>query len=150
MIKSPRIFHATHAAVTTSGKSLSEGLWEILGIYVAPPSKTSTAYTYRLTQRHSSRSIMKDIKTDTINTTKQIGDLVDRLVFYHAPPTPTSPTMYIDLEGVDLCREGSISILTILVNTEHPKGLPHRCACARCTSFQYHRCQPKEDAERYP
>ena len=60
---------------------------------------------------------MKDIKTDIINTTKQIGDLVDRFVFYHASPVPTSPAMYIDLEGVDLCREGTISILTLLVNT---------------------------------
>ena len=29
--------------------------------------------------------------------------------------------MYIDLEGVDLCREGTISILTLLVNTGVPK-----------------------------
>ena len=63
---------------------------------------------------------MKDIKTDIIDTTKQIGHLVDRLVFYHAPPVPTSPTMYIDLEGVDLCREGTISILTLLVDTGVP------------------------------
>ena len=63
---------------------------------------------------------MKDIKTDIINTTKQIGDLVDWLVFYHPPPVPTSPIMYIDLEGVDLCREGTISILTLLINTETP------------------------------
>ena len=64
---------------------------------------------------------MKDIKTDVINTTKQIGDLVDRLVFHHAPPVPTSPAMYVDLEGVDLCREGTISILTLLVNAGFPK-----------------------------
>lgn len=64
---------------------------------------------------------MKDIKMDIINTTKQIGDLVDRLVFYHAQPFSTSPAIYIDLEGVDLCREGTISILTLLVNTGVPK-----------------------------
>ena len=56
-----------------------------------------------------------------IDTTKQIGDLVDQLVFYNTPPVPTSPIIYIDLEGVDLCREGTISILTLLVNTGVPK-----------------------------
>ena len=65
---------------------------------------------------------MKDIKTEIINTTKQIGDLVDWLVFRHAPPVPYSPTMYIDLEGVDLCREGSLSILTLLIDTGIPTG----------------------------
>ena len=29
--------------------------------------------------------------------------------------------MYVDLEGVDLCREGTISILTLLVNAGFPK-----------------------------
>ncbi len=58
---------------------------------------------------------MKDIKTDIINTTKQIGDLVDWLV---APPFQYSPTMYIDLEGVNLCREGYVSILTLLIDTD--------------------------------
>jgi exonuclease 3'-5' domain-containing protein 1 len=65
---------------------------------------------------------MKDIKTEIINTTEQIGDLVDWLIFRHAPPVPYSPTMYIDLEGVDLCREGSISILTLLIDTGIPTG----------------------------
>lgn len=41
---------------------------------------------------------MKDIKTDIINATKQIGDLVDWLVSPNAPPFQYSPTMYIDLE----------------------------------------------------
>ena len=49
-------------------------------------------------------------------------DLVDWLVFRHAPPVPYSPTMYIDLEGVDLCREGSLSILTLLIDTGIPTG----------------------------
>tara|TARA_R110002003_G_scaffold2519_1_gene24405 strand:- start:2921 stop:3091 length:171 start_codon:yes stop_codon:yes gene_type:complete len=55
---------------------------------------------------------MKDIDTGIINATEQIGDLVDWLNFRHAPPVPYSPTMYIDLEGVNLCREGSTSFLT--------------------------------------
>lgn len=58
------------------------------------------------------------IKTEIINTTKQIGDLVDWLILRHASPELFKPTMYIDLEGVDLCREGSISILTLLTDTE--------------------------------
>ena len=59
---------------------------------------------------------MKEIKTEIIYTTKQIGDLIDRLVLRDAPPVPS--IMYIDLEGVNLCREGSISILTLLLDTE--------------------------------
>ncbi|KAI4151960.1 MAG: hypothetical protein LQ340_003172 [Diploschistes diacapsis] len=65
---------------------------------------------------------MRVIKTEAINTTEQIKDLVDWLVFRYAPPVPYSPTMYTDLEGIDLCREGSISILTIMINT----GIPTR------------------------
>lgn len=56
------------------------------------------------------------IETEVINTPEQIGNLVDWLVFRHAPPT-----MYIDLEGSDLCRVGSISILTLLIT-----GIPTR------------------------
>ena len=68
---------------------------------------------------------MKDIKTEIVDTTEQIADLVDWLTFRHAPPVPYSPTMYIDLEGVDLCREGSLSILTLLIDT----GIPTRRVC---------------------
>ncbi|CAN9090525.1 unnamed protein product [Alternaria alternata] len=59
---------------------------------------------------------MEDIETEIINTTERIGDLVDWLVFRH-DRLQYSPTMYIDLEGVNLCREGSISILTLLIHT---------------------------------
>jgi len=55
-----------------------------------------------------------------IDTTKQISDLVDWLHFRHAPPEPMEPTMYIDLEGVKLSRNGSLSILTLLVDTGIP------------------------------
>jgi exonuclease 3'-5' domain-containing protein 1 len=65
---------------------------------------------------------MKDIKTEIISTTEQIGDLVDWLIFRHEPSVSLPPTMYIDLEGVNLCREGSISILTLLIDT----GTPNR------------------------
>ena len=63
---------------------------------------------------------MKSISIEIINTTKQIGHLVDWLVSRHAPPGPYSPTMYIDLEGIDLCREGSLSILTLMIDTGNP------------------------------
>ena len=63
---------------------------------------------------------MKQTKPETINTTAQISGLVDWLIFRHAPPAPYSPTMYIDLEGVNLCRDGSISILTLLIDTDTP------------------------------
>jgi exonuclease 3'-5' domain-containing protein 1 len=35
-------------------------------------------------------------------------------------PEPYKPTMYIDLEGVNLCRDGSLSILTLLIDTGTP------------------------------
>jgi len=63
---------------------------------------------------------MGTIKTEIINTTKQIGDLVDWLILRHAPPEPYKPTMYIDLEGVDVCREGSLSILILLIDAGTP------------------------------
>ncbi|TAQ88894.1 hypothetical protein B7494_g2777 [Chlorociboria aeruginascens] len=68
---------------------------------------------------------MRDIQTEIINTTKQIGDLVDWLILRHSPPEPFEPTMYIDLEGVDLCREGSLSILTLLLETGTPTTRVH-------------------------
>ncbi|KAH8809264.1 hypothetical protein F5884DRAFT_398396 [Xylogone sp. PMI_703] len=68
---------------------------------------------------------MRDIKTEIINTTMQIGDLVDWLILRHSQPEPYEPTMYIDLEGVNLCREGSLSILTLLIDT----GGPTRRVC---------------------
>jgi exonuclease 3'-5' domain-containing protein 1 len=68
---------------------------------------------------------MKGIKTEIIDTAEQIGELVDWLVFRHAPPVPYSPTMYIDLEGVNLCRSGSVSLLTLLIDT----GVPTRRVC---------------------
>jgi exonuclease 3'-5' domain-containing protein 1 len=68
---------------------------------------------------------MKNIKTKIIDTPEQIGHLVNWLIFRHEPPVPYSPTMYIDLEGVNLCREGSISIFTLLIDT----GIPTRRVC---------------------
>ncbi|KAH8710118.1 hypothetical protein GQ44DRAFT_714672 [Phaeosphaeriaceae sp. PMI808] len=65
---------------------------------------------------------MKGVKTEIITTTEQVADLVDWLVLCHAPPVPHSPTIYLDLEGVNLCREGSISILTLLIDTGIPTG----------------------------
>ncbi len=63
---------------------------------------------------------MENLKIEIINTTKQIGDLVDWLVLRHAPETNSPPTMYIDLEGVNLCREGTVSIFTLLIDTGSP------------------------------
>ena len=61
---------------------------------------------------------MKDIKTEIIDTTKQVGDLVGWLILRHSPPELYEPTIYIDLEGVNLCCEGSLSILTLLIDTD--------------------------------
>lgn len=68
---------------------------------------------------------MTDIKTEIINTTKQVSDLVDWLILRHAQPELYEPTMYIDLEGVNLCREGSLSIFILLIDT----GIPTKRVC---------------------
>jgi exonuclease 3'-5' domain-containing protein 1 len=60
---------------------------------------------------------MEGVGAEIIDTPKQVGALADWLVFCHADTVPYSPIMYLDLEGVNLCRHGSISILTFLVNT---------------------------------
>jgi exonuclease 3'-5' domain-containing protein 1 len=61
---------------------------------------------------------MRNVKSEIINTTGQIGDLVDWLMFRHERSTPYKPTIYIDLEGVDLYRYGTLSIFTLLIDTE--------------------------------
>ncbi len=55
-----------------------------------------------------------------LNATKQVGALVDWLISRDADPELYAPTMYIDLEGVNLCREGSLSILTLLIDEGTP------------------------------
>ena len=93
---------------------------------------------------------MRDIKVVVINTTEQIGHLVDRLVFRHAPPDPYLLTMYIDLEGVYLCHEDSFSILTLMIDTRIPtrRVCLFRCAFAGRTRVQYRR-RKTEDTEGY-
>ena len=89
--------------------------------------QSTTSENPLLDQFHSAspKLKMRNTKIEIINTTGQIGDLVDWLVFRHAQPEQYSPTMYIDLEGVDLCREGSLSILTLMIDT----GIPTRRVC---------------------
>ncbi|KAF2015456.1 hypothetical protein BU24DRAFT_480222 [Aaosphaeria arxii CBS 175.79] len=61
---------------------------------------------------------MEDINSTIIDTADDIHNLVDRFTeLGHV----NNPTIYIDLEGVYLCRDGSISILTLLFNTGLPK-----------------------------
>lgn len=66
---------------------------------------------------------MMHIETEIINTVERIGEVVDRLVLVPEKPFSYSPSMYIDLEGINLCREGSISIFTLMVDV----GTPTRC-----------------------
>ena len=51
--------------------------------------------------------------------------MVDWPVLGLALPLPYSPTLYIDLEGVNLCRKGSVSILTLPIDT----GIPTQRVC---------------------
>ncbi|GAB7345059.1 hypothetical protein MBLNU457_3471t1 [Dothideomycetes sp. NU457] len=60
---------------------------------------------------------MANVKTEVVDTTKQISDLVDWLCLCHAQPELRKPNIYIDLEGVKLSRHGTLSILTLLINT---------------------------------
>ena len=65
------------------------------------------------------------IEIEVINTIEKVRHLVDLHVHRHTLPAPYSPTMYIDLEGVGLCRHGSISDFTLLIHT----GTPTRRTC---------------------
>jgi exonuclease 3'-5' domain-containing protein 1 len=58
---------------------------------------------------------MKDPEVEVVDTTAQIVRLIDSI----AAPRPSSPILYIDLEGVKLSRHGSISILTLLVDCDN-------------------------------
>ncbi|KAF2728528.1 hypothetical protein EJ04DRAFT_401319, partial [Polyplosphaeria fusca] len=59
---------------------------------------------------------MNNIKTEVIDTAEQVSNLVDSLIAWHAPPGPHPPYIYIDLEGIRLSRDGSLSILTLLLD----------------------------------
>lgn len=59
---------------------------------------------------------MENIETKVIDTTEGVAALADWLVLHHEQQTSCSPIMYIDLEGVNLCREGSLSIVTLLID----------------------------------
>jgi exonuclease 3'-5' domain-containing protein 1 len=56
-----------------------------------------------------------------VDTPQSIADLVDELVSLHTPTQGElgfPPARYVDLEGVDLCREGSISLIALLVQLQ--------------------------------
>jgi exonuclease 3'-5' domain-containing protein 1 len=62
---------------------------------------------------------MSDIKTYTVRTTTIISQVVDMLIAVHLQAsTPATPVMYMDLEGVNLSRHGTISIMTILATSD--------------------------------
>ena len=61
----------------------------------------------------------RGINLDIIDTPKQLADLVDWIIHVHSD-WRYEPALYIDLEGVNLCREGSISILTLAVDNGIP------------------------------
>ncbi|KAH3908095.1 hypothetical protein HBI56_192710 [Parastagonospora nodorum] len=58
---------------------------------------------------------MNQPSPEIIDTTLQVSALVDWLQTHHNPSNPSSPIIYLDLEGVPLSRSGSISILTIFL-----------------------------------
>jgi exonuclease 3'-5' domain-containing protein 1 len=65
----------------------------------------------------------RKVETEILDTPEAVAQLVDRLVRIHTLERGEfhySPTMYIDLEGVNLCREGSISIFTLMVDLDLP------------------------------
>jgi exonuclease 3'-5' domain-containing protein 1 len=66
--------------------------------------------------------------TIIINSIVEIGVMVDLLVLRLAPILD-SPIMYIDLEGVALCREGSLSIFTLLLDEGKPVRTVYLIEC---------------------
>lgn len=46
---------------------------------------------------------------------------MDYLIAYHTPPLPHSPILCINLEGVNLSRRGTATIITFLINVEASK-----------------------------
>jgi exonuclease 3'-5' domain-containing protein 1 len=60
---------------------------------------------------------MKSLASEIINTPTRTGEIVDQLVAAHESLNHDGPSMYLDLEGVNLCRSGSISILTLLLDS---------------------------------
>ncbi|KAJ4330882.1 hypothetical protein N0V87_009613 [Didymella glomerata] len=68
---------------------------------------------------------MKGIRTGIIETEEQLRDLIDYIVARHAPSLLRSPILYIDLEGVNLSREDTAAILTILIDI----GMSERRVC---------------------
>lgn len=62
---------------------------------------------------------MEDPEVEVVDTTEQIVQLIDSIV----APRSSSPILYIDLEGVKLCRFGSISIVTLLVDRDNTQSV---------------------------
>lgn len=61
-----------------------------------------------------------------VSTKERIAEIFDQLVSHYADRmSDQKPTIYIDLEGIDLCREDSISILKFLIHTEEPAQPVH-------------------------
>jgi exonuclease 3'-5' domain-containing protein 1 len=69
---------------------------------------------------------MNKIETEIVSTEKQMVDLVDQLALLNNPRNHGSPSLFIDLEGVGLCRDGSISILTLLIHRGGSRGTTGR------------------------
>ncbi|KAF9694064.1 hypothetical protein EKO04_008075 [Ascochyta lentis] len=63
---------------------------------------------------------MNDTRADIIETVDQVHNLVDYIVSQYVPPLCHLPILYVDLEGVNLCREGSASIPTLLIDFDGP------------------------------
>jgi exonuclease 3'-5' domain-containing protein 1 len=71
-----------------------------------------------------SEAILKAMQmtgTRVVNTSQSVAELADKVVSVHTlrrkKALPKS-VIYIDLEGLNLCREGSVSILTLLIDLE--------------------------------
>ncbi|CAN9146929.1 unnamed protein product [Alternaria alternata] len=59
--------------------------------------------------------------TRVVNTSQSVAELADKLVSIYTlrrKKALSEPVIYIDLEGSNLCLEGSVSILTLLIDLE--------------------------------
>ena len=61
---------------------------------------------------------MTTVNPEIIDTLQAVVKLVDRLISIHEARVDTldSPVIHISLEGVNLCRNGTVSIITLLLH----------------------------------
>ena len=87
---------------------------------LCPLSKSAQHNLHCVIQSSKDITVGRKPELEVVNTTKQVAELIDLLAIINSEWRYV-PTVYIDLEGVNLSREGSISIFTLLVDFGAPR-----------------------------